>query len=83
MKRVLAATAAIAVLSLHPAAQTSVPDAGALINAATTAMGGAKLRSLQYTATGSFGAHMQVALINEGPVTIVLDSAIFRAPRHG
>ena len=56
MKRVLAATAAIAVLSLHAAAQTSVPDAGALINAATTAMGGAKLRSLQYTATGSFGA---------------------------
>lgn len=56
MKKVLAATAAIAVLSLHAAAQTSVLDAGALINAATTAMGGAKLRSLQYTATGSFGA---------------------------
>jgi D-tyrosyl-tRNA(Tyr) deacylase len=25
-------------------------------------------------ATGQFGAHMQVALVNDGPVTIVLDS---------
>jgi glyoxylase-like metal-dependent hydrolase (beta-lactamase superfamily II) len=56
MKRVLAAGAAVAVLSLHAVAQTSAPDAGALINAATAAMGTAKLRSLQYTATGSFGA---------------------------
>jgi len=56
MKRVLAATAAVALLSLHSAAQTSAPDAGALINTATAAMGTAKLRSLQYTATGSFGA---------------------------
>jgi glyoxylase-like metal-dependent hydrolase (beta-lactamase superfamily II) len=56
MKRVLAATAAVALLSFRPAAQTSAPDAGALINAATAAMGTAKLRSLQYTATGSFGA---------------------------
>jgi glyoxylase-like metal-dependent hydrolase (beta-lactamase superfamily II) len=56
MTRVLAATAAVAFLSLHAAAQTSAPDAGALINAATAAMGTAKLRSLQYTATGSFNA---------------------------
>jgi len=56
MKKVLAITAVIAGLSFHAAAQTSVPDAGALITAATAAMGGAKLRSLQYTATGSFGA---------------------------
>src|SRR4030095_13134626 len=56
MKRVLAATAAVAFLSLHAAAQTSVPDAGALINAATAAMGSARLRSLQYTANGSFFA---------------------------
>src|ERR1041385_4437015 len=56
MKRVLGATAAVALLSLHAAAQTSAPDAGAWINAATTAMGTAKLRSLQYTATGSFNA---------------------------
>ncbi|MEO7909357.1 MAG: D-aminoacyl-tRNA deacylase [Roseiflexaceae bacterium] len=27
-------------------------------------------------ATGVFGAHMQVALLNDGPVTIVLDSTI-------
>jgi D-tyrosyl-tRNA(Tyr) deacylase len=26
------------------------------------------------TATGRFGAHMQVALVNDGPVTIVLES---------
>src|SRR5262245_62084105 len=32
-------------------------------------------------ATGSFGAHMRVALINDGPVTIVLDSETFREPR--
>jgi len=56
MKTVLAATAAVALFSLHAAAQTSAPDVGALINAATAAMGTAKLRSLQYTATGSFGA---------------------------
>jgi len=56
MKRVLAVTTAVALLSLHAAAQTSAPDAGGLINAATLAMGSAKLRSLQYTATGSFFA---------------------------
>ena len=33
-------------------------------------------------ATGSFGAHMRVALINDGPVTIVLDSERFREPRR-
>lgn len=33
-------------------------------------------------ATGRFGAHMQVALTNDGPVTIVLDSETFRAPRR-
>ena len=56
MKKVLAATAAVTFLSLHAVAQTSAPDAGALISAATAAMGSAKLRSLQYTATGSFFA---------------------------
>lgn len=56
MKRILAATAAVVLLSLHGAAQTSAPDAGALINAASAAMGTAKLRSLQYTATGAFFA---------------------------
>jgi D-tyrosyl-tRNA(Tyr) deacylase len=33
-------------------------------------------------ATGSFGAHMHVRLINDGPVTIVLDSDTFREPRN-
>lgn len=33
-------------------------------------------------ATGVFGAHMQVALVNDGPVTIMLDSESFRAPRR-
>ena len=56
MKRILAATTAVVFLSLHAAAQTSAPDAGALITAATAAMGTARLRSLQYTATGSFFA---------------------------
>jgi D-aminoacyl-tRNA deacylase len=32
-------------------------------------------------ATGRFGASMQVQLINNGPVTIVLDSSTFREPR--
>lgn len=34
-------------------------------------------------ACGSFGAHMQVALVNDGPVTIVIDSETFREPRRG
>ena len=33
-------------------------------------------------ATGSFGAHMQVALVNDGPVTIILDSETFGEPRR-
>lgn len=32
--------------------------------------------------TGQFGAMMQVALVNDGPVTILLDSATFREPRN-
>jgi glyoxylase-like metal-dependent hydrolase (beta-lactamase superfamily II) len=56
MKRIAAALVAIALASFHAAAQTSAPDARALIDAATAAMGTAKLRSLQYTATGSFFA---------------------------
>ena len=34
-------------------------------------------------ATGTFGANMAVALINDGPVTIVLDSADLERPRRG
>ena len=33
-------------------------------------------------AMGQFGASMRVALINEGPVTIMLDSATYREPRR-
>jgi D-tyrosyl-tRNA(Tyr) deacylase len=33
-------------------------------------------------ASGVFRAHMQVSLINDGPVTIILDSATFREPRN-
>jgi D-aminoacyl-tRNA deacylase len=32
-------------------------------------------------ASGVFGAHMYVDLQNDGPVTVVLDSATFREPR--
>jgi D-aminoacyl-tRNA deacylase len=42
----------------------------------------AALRQLQVeVATGSFGAYMHVALVNDGPVTITLDSETFREPR--
>ncbi len=35
------------------------------------------------TQTGRFGAKMQVELVNEGPVTIVVDSETFERPRRG
>lgn len=42
------------------------------------------LRQTGITAeTGSFGAHMQVSLVNDGPVTIWLDSAELMKPRKG
>ena len=33
-------------------------------------------------ASGVFGAHMHVALQNDGPVTIILDSATLKQPRN-
>ena len=33
--------------------------------------------------TGRFGARMQVELVNEGPVTIIVDSDALDRPRHG
>jgi D-tyrosyl-tRNA(Tyr) deacylase len=43
----------------------------------------AALRQLSIVvATGAFGAHMHVGLVNDGPVTILLDSEKFRAPRR-
>ena len=42
------------------------------------------LRSLGFRVeTGVFGAEMAVGLVNEGPVTIWLDSADLQAPRRG
>lgn len=35
------------------------------------------------TQTGRFGAHMDVDLVNDGPVTIVVDSAELERPRRG
>lgn len=32
--------------------------------------------------TGEFGASMDVSLVNDGPVTLVLDSALLRGPRR-
>lgn len=34
-------------------------------------------------ATGRFGAHMQVELVNDGPVTILVDSGEMDRPRRG
>jgi D-tyrosyl-tRNA(Tyr) deacylase len=35
------------------------------------------------TATGRFRAHMDVALVNDGPVTLMIDSRDRHAPRRG
>lgn len=35
------------------------------------------------TQTGRFGAHMDVELVNDGPVTIVVDSSEMERPRRG
>ena len=43
-----------------------------------------KLReSVAHVATGIFGADMKVDMLNDGPVTIILDSKALRAPRSG
>ena len=42
----------------------------------------ARLRERGTTvATGSFGADMQVELVNDGPVTLLLDSDVLFGPR--
>ena len=44
---------------------------------------GARLRQAGLTVAGGvFGAHMRVRLLNDGPVTIILDSEDWRRPRH-
>ena len=43
-----------------------------------------KLReSVPHVAPGIFGADMKVDICNDGPVTLILDSAALRAPRSG
>ncbi len=43
-----------------------------------------KLReSVPHVATGIFGADMKIDALSDGPVTIILDSNILRAPRSG
>jgi D-tyrosyl-tRNA(Tyr) deacylase len=43
-----------------------------------------KLREhVPHVATGIFGADMKVDICNDGPVTLILDSATLRAPRSG
>lgn len=43
-----------------------------------------QLRSLgAHVETGVFGADMQVELVNDGPVTLLLDSAELAGPRRG
>ncbi|MGM9643423.1 MAG: D-aminoacyl-tRNA deacylase [Eubacteriales bacterium] len=39
--------------------------------------------SVPHVATGIFGADMKVDILNDGPVTMILDSAALRAPRMG
>lgn len=54
-------------------------EANALVAACAAALCDLGLR----VATGIFGADMQVALINDGPVTIWIDSADRHLPRSG
>ncbi len=54
-------------------------QAAPLVNAFVTAMRNHDLR----IETGVFGAYMQVSLVNDGPVTVMLDSDTFREPRKG
>lgn len=38
-------------------------------------------RSVPEVARGTFGAHMEVSLVNDGPVTIPMDSAVLKQPK--
>ena len=53
-------------------------EAAPLVEEFAAALRGLGLR----VATGRFGAMMAVELVNDGPVTIVLDSADFERPRR-
>ena len=57
----------------------AAPDhAAPLVELATEAL---RRRGIT-VATGRFAAHMHVALVNDGPVTIILDSDTLREPRR-
>lgn len=60
------------------AAAASPDKASALVDAYIDALRAADIQ----VATGVFGAMMQVALVNDGPVTIILDSDVFKQPRR-
>jgi len=58
--------------------EAAAPEvAGPLVDAFAAALRGRGLK----VANGVFGAHMHVHLQNDGPVTIVLDSATFKEAR--
>lgn len=58
----------------------AAPDvASALVDAFAGALRELGVR----VASGRFGAHMEVELVNDGPVTIVVDSADLERPRRG
>jgi D-tyrosyl-tRNA(Tyr) deacylase len=39
--------------------------------------------TVSHVATGEFGADMKVDIVNDGPVTIILNSELLKAPRSG
>ena len=61
------------------AGAASPEAAEAIVEVFATAMREAGVR----VETGRFGARMQVELVNEGPVTIIVDSDALDRPRHG
>lgn len=40
-------------------------------------------REVSHVATGEFGAHMQIELVADGPITIVMDSEVLKQPKRG
>ena len=61
-------------------AAAAAPEAAApLVDAAAEHLRALGLR----VSTGVFGAMMEVSLVNDGPVTLVLDSADLLGPRRG
>ena len=63
--------------SFNDAARPEVAEP--IVEAYATALEAQGLR----VARGRFGAMMQVELVNDGPVTIIIDSADFNRPRRG